>query len=45
MAVTVAVRAPPVRKAISPMGWSGPISVIGSRRPSRDTTKRPVTTM
>ena len=32
-AVTVAVRAPPARKAISPIGWPGPSSATGSRRP------------
>jgi len=41
--VTVAVRAPPARKAISPIGWPGPISLIASRRPAMVTTKRPVT--
>ena len=45
MAETVAVRVPPVRKAISPMGCSGPISVSGSRRPSRVTAKRPEMTI
>ena len=45
IAVTVAVRVPPVRNAISPIGCSGPISAMGSRRPSLVTAKRPVRTM
>ena len=44
-AVTVAVRAPPARKAISPTGWPGPSSAIGARLPSSVTTNRPVTMM
>ena len=44
-ASTVAVLVPPARKAISPIGWPGPISEIASARPSRRTAKRPDTTM
>ena len=44
-AVTVAVRAPPARKAISPIGWPGPSSATASRRPSMVTANRPVTTI
>ena len=43
-AVTVAVRTPPARKAISPTGWPGPTSASRSRRPATVTVKRPVTT-
>ena len=44
IAVTVAVRVPPVRNAISPTGWPAPISVTGVCVPSRRTEKRPETT-
>ena len=44
-AVTVAVRAPPARNAISPIGEPGPISAIGASRPATLTSKRPLSTM
>ncbi len=43
-AVTVAVRVPPARNAISPIGWPGPTSATICARPSSVMAKRPVTT-
>jgi hypothetical protein len=44
MARTVAVRLPPARNAISPIGWPAPISASGAGRPSKVTENRPETT-